>query len=161
MRTWVDASMIIALDSIGEVEILRELLGRVTVTKEVAREVITGKESQKLRDARRGWLEVREVAGARDRWRSLGLGRGEASMFLTPTGDRLVLDESPARTVAESEGRDYVGLLGLLLAGVDRGRVTVTRALDVVRRLLRSGFRVSTDLYDEVMHALDDLEGTR
>src|SRR4030065_451969 len=48
-----------------------------TATKVVAREVITGKESQKLRDARRGWLEVREVAGARDRWRSLGLGRGE------------------------------------------------------------------------------------
>src|SRR3972149_7188082 len=89
MRTWVAASTIIALDSIGEVEILRELLGRVTVTKEVAREVFTGKESQKLRDARGGWLEVREVAGARDRGRSLGLGRGEASMFQTPTGDRL------------------------------------------------------------------------
>src|SRR3990170_9036805 len=154
MRTWVDASMIIALDSIGEVEILRELLGRVTVTKEVAREVITGKESQKLRDARRGWLEVREVAGARDRWRSLGLGRGEAAMFQTPTGDRLVLEESPARTVAESEGRDYVGLLGLLLAGGDRGRVTGTRALCVVRRLLCSGFCLATVLFGLIMQAL-------
>ena len=161
MRTWVDASTVIALDSIGEVEILRELLGRVTLTKEVAEEVFTGKESRRVRDARGEWLEVREVTGALERWRSLGLAEGEASMFLTPTGDRLVLDESPARIVAESEGRDYVGLLGLLVAGVDRGRVPVTRARDVLQRLLRSGFRVSTDLYDEVMRALDDLEGAR
>ena len=47
---------------------------------------------------------------------ALGLGKGEASLFLTPQDDRLILDEPPARTVAESEGRVYVGLLGFHMA---------------------------------------------
>src|SRR3990170_4760514 len=155
MRTWVDASTLIALDAAGAVRVLRDVLGQVAVSREIEAEVFNGRESAELREARGTWIEVVAVRGERRRWEALGLGHGEASLFLTPRKDRLVLDEVPALTVAESEGRDYVGLLGLLMAGVDRGRVTVTRALDVVRRLLRSGVRVSTDLYDEVMHALD------
>src|SRR3989440_9854996 len=117
MRTWVDASTVIALDAIGEVPLLRDLLGRVTLTSEVAAEVFQGRESEALNQARGTWIELIPVSGNRSRWESLGLGRGEASLFLTPGTDRLVLDEVPPRVVAEAEGRTYVGLLGLLLAG--------------------------------------------
>ncbi len=118
MRTWVDASTVIALDTIGEVVLLRDLLGRVRLTPEVAAEVFQGRESEALTQARGTWIEIVPVSGNRSRWESLGLGRGEASLFLTPGTDRLILDEVPARVVAESEGRLYVGLLGLLLSGV-------------------------------------------
>src|SRR2546430_8418051 len=121
MRTWVDASTVIALDAIGEVPLLRDLLGRVTLASEVAAEVFQGRESEPLNQARGTWIEIVSVSGNRRRWESLGLGRGEASLFLTPGTDRLVLDGVPARVVAESEGRSYVGLLGPLLAGGGAG----------------------------------------
>src|SRR3972149_1351819 len=120
MRTWVDASTLIAIDLAGEVEVLRTLLGRVSVTKEGA------------------------AGGARRRWPPLGLGLGEASLSLPPAGDRLVLDEIPARTVAEAEGRAYVGLLGLLLAGVRRGLLTRDRAREVLRKVVESGFHLAS-----------------
>jgi len=82
------------------------------------------------------------------------LGRGEASLFLTRGTDRLLLDAVPARVVAESEGRSYVGLLGLLLAGVDTGIVTSNRARQILRGLVQSGFRLAIDLYDEAMEEL-------
>src|SRR3989475_6413800 len=154
MRTWVDASTVIALDTIGEAALLRDLLGRVALTPEVAAEVFNGRESEALGRARGTWIEIVPVTGGRQRWESLGLGRGEASLFLTPTDDRLVLDEVPAPVVAESEGRSYVGLLGLLLAGVDRGIVASNRARQILRRLVQSGFRLAIDLYDEAMEEL-------
>jgi predicted nucleic acid-binding protein len=159
MRTWVDASTLIALDAAGEVRVLRDLLGRVTVSREVEAEVFSGRESRDLREARGAWIEVVEVRGDRRRWEALGLGRGEASLFLTPRKDRLVLDEVPARTVAESEGRDYVGLLGLLMGGVRAGKLLRERAIEVLRGLLRSGFRLSADLYDAVLRDFERAEG--
>src|SRR5438105_4855980 len=131
MRVWVDASTLIALESIGEILVLRDLLGRIAITPPIADEVFTGRESQPLREARGAWIEVFPVRGDRKRWTALGLGVGEASLFETTKGDRLVRDEIAARTVAEAEGRNYTGLLGLLLAGVDSGAITAFRAEEV------------------------------
>ncbi len=155
MRTWVDASAIIALDAIGEVDVLRDLLGRIAITTQVVEEVFTGRESQALRNSRGTWIDTVEVRGDLRPWTSVGLGKGEASLLLTPTKDRLVLDEIPARTVAEAEGREYVGLLGLLLAGVDRGAIPPGRAREILQKPAQSSFRMTADLYDGVLRALD------
>src|SRR5256885_14213196 len=96
MRTWVDASTVIALDTIGEAALLRDLLGRVALTPEVAAEVFNGRESEALGRARGTWIEIVPAAGGRQRWESLGLRRGEASVFLTPTDDRLALRRAAA-----------------------------------------------------------------
>ncbi len=150
MRAWVDASSLIALDKIGELPLLRDLLSRVSITREVHDEVVTGRESGVLREALGVWIEV--VPGRRDlrAWTRRGLGPGEASLLATPQGDRLVLDDAAARAMAHAEGRDVVGLLGLLLAGVQAEKLSGSRALEVLRRLVQSGFHVATPLYDQV-----------
>lgn len=153
----MDSSTLIALDSIGEMPVLRQLLGRIAITSQVAEEVFTGRESHALREARGSWIEVVPVRGDLRRWTGLGLGPGEASLFETPKGDRLVLDEIPARTVAEAEGREYAGLLGLLLAGVEAGKISASRARDLLEKLSRSSFRMSADLYAEIVRRLADL----
>ena len=158
MRTWVDASTLIALDAVGEVAVLRDLLGRVAITKQVAEEVFIGRESRILREARRNWIEVREVKGDLKRWTAFRLGKGEASMFFTPEDDRLVLDGTPARTVAESEGRVYVGLLGLLSAGARIRSLPVDRARESVHRLAQSGFHMVSHLYEAVVQDLREQE---
>src|SRR3989475_461333 len=96
------------------------------------------------------------IRGDRKRWTSLGLGIGEASLFETSKGDRLILDEIPARTVAEAEGREYTGLLGLLLAGVEARAIPASRAREILEKLARSSFRMSADLYGEVLRRLGD-----
>ncbi len=157
MRTWVDAATLIALDAIGQSSLLRDLLGRVSVTTDVASEVFTGRESEALGRARGDWIEIVSVRGDRKRWLALGLGKGEASLLSTPSEDRLVIDEVPARTAAESEGRTYVGLLGLLIEGARGRRIPAERAKDVLQRLGRGGFRITSELYDEAMRELESL----
>ena len=150
MRTWTDASVLIALDSIGEIEILRDIVGRVHVTAEVAREIGTERASASLRKALESWIHVEAVRGHATRYRRLGLGAGEASLFLTPREDILVLDDRPARRVADSEGRAYTGLLGLLQAAVAAGLLGRSRAREILGKLVRSGFRLRVDLYERI-----------
>lgn len=155
MRVWVDASTLIALDSIGEVLVLRDLLRRIAITPPIADEVFTGRESQTLREARGSWIEIVPARGDRGQWTALGLGIGEATLFQTQKQDRLILDEIPARTVAEAEGRGYSGLLGLLLTGVDAGAIPASRALKILEKLARSSFRMSAELYAEDRRQLE------
>src|SRR2546428_11955744 len=111
MRTWVGASTVIALDTIGEAALLHDLLGRVALTPEVAAEVFNGRESDALGRARGTWIEIVPATGGRQRRESLGLGRGEASLFLTPTDDRLAPHEEPPPVGAETASRPAVGPL--------------------------------------------------
>src|SRR2546428_13092695 len=123
MRTWVDASTVIALDTIGEAALLHDLLGRVALTPEVAAEVFNGRESDALGRARGTWIEIVPVTGGRQRWESLGRRRGEASLFLTPTDDRLVLHERAARVAPGSGGRSAARPVGPVLAGARKGKI--------------------------------------
>ncbi|HYV08968.1 MAG TPA: DUF3368 domain-containing protein [Thermoplasmata archaeon] len=155
MRTWADASALIALGACGELSFLKDLFGRIYITEQVAREILAGKETTAMRDAMRDWIRVEKVHGDRRRWQALGLGDGEASLFLTPTIDRLILDERPARTVAEAEGREYTGLLGLILAAARTRRIARDRAVEIIRRLVAAGFHLSTELYDAALRELE------
>src|SRR2546422_8853269 len=102
MRVWVDASTLIALESIGEVLVLRDLLGQIAITPPIADEVFTGRESQALREARGRWIEVVPVRGDPKRCTSLGLGIGEAALIAAPQGSRLILSGPPAAALGEA-----------------------------------------------------------
>src|SRR3972149_2912993 len=143
MRVWVDASTLIALARIDEVQLLQRLLTRVAVSEEVATEVLTGKESAALRAARGEWIEVVRVRGRRARGPSLGLGPGEASLLLSPPDDTVILDDRAVRLVARAEGRAVVGLLGVILRAAREGALSRDEARSLLHRVGPSGFHLS------------------
>ncbi len=150
MRVFVDSSTMIALLSIGRLDLLRDLLGEVCVTPEVVAEVTAkeGPQKEAFHGAMAGWIKVVETKGDLERYLKQGLGRGEASIFLSR--DRLIVDDRVARTLAQAEGRDFTGLLGLMVAGADAGLLKKKEALQVLDELVESDFRVSTPLYKEL-----------
>jgi predicted nucleic acid-binding protein len=72
---------------------------------------------------------------------------GEASLLLAARcEDRLILDEPSARRFAESMGLRFTGLIGLLVAAVKTKRLEKGEVVDVLNKLARSDFRISSDL---------------
>ena len=159
MSVWADASVLIALDAIGEVEFLRRAVGKVCITRQVAEEVLTDRASEALRGAAGTWLQVVPVRGDVRRFRRLGLGLGEASLFLTPQGDTLILDDHAARRLAEAEGRSYTGLLGVLLEAARTGAIPRAKARSMLARLARARFRMASDLYERFREELGEAPG--
>ncbi len=149
MRILVDSSTLIALAKIGELEILREIFGKVTITIVIRGEVLRGNypETKVLKAAMGEWVEVINYEGDASELRKFGLGLGEASLLLAARReDRLVLDEPNARRFAESKGLRFTGLIGLLVAAVKTKRLEREKAVDVLKKLARSDFRLSSDL---------------
>jgi len=117
------------------------------VTPEVVAEVTAkeGPQEQTFREAISEWITVVRLKGDIERYRKQGLGRGEASIFLSK--GKLIIDDRVARTLARAEGRDHTGLLGLMVAGVDAGLLKKKEAARILDELVESDFRVSAVLY--------------
>ena len=156
-RYLVDASAIIHLERVGEVGLLRELLGEIHITAEVAVELHGGPAPVDLKAPKfKGWVVL--LAGRRP-IPQLGLGKGESSLLMAARpGDRLVLDDAHARALAEARGLEYVGLLGLLVAGATTRRIERDRALRILDALMATEFRLAPGLYARARQALESLK---
>ncbi len=150
MRILVDSSTLIALSKIGELYILENIFGKIFITTAIKKEVLIGDfpETDALKAAMDEWIEVIGYEGDASELRKYGLGCGEASLLLAAEHeDRLILDEINARRYAESVGFRFTGLIGLLIAAVRSGKLAKERAIEVLNRLAKSDFRISSDLY--------------
>jgi predicted nucleic acid-binding protein len=149
MRILVDSSTLIALAKIGELDILKDFFGKVSITTVAKEEVLRGDfpETEILKAAMDEWVEVINYEGEMSELRKYGLGLGEASLLLVAKReDRLVLDDANARRFAESKGLRFTGLIGLLVAAVKVKRLKSEKEVEVLNKLARSDFRISSDL---------------
>jgi len=116
-----DASPLIALAGIGQLELLAELYGRIRIPGAVWREVtergFDRPGAAAVRDA--AWLDVVEVEPTEDLRSllgSLGPGEAEALCLLSEAGAGLfVADDQRARRRAATLGIDTIGTLGVLI----------------------------------------------
>ena len=145
-RVVADTSPLIALQQIGQLGLLGTIFGTVVIPPAVAAEALSVE--------RHSWLAERPLTKplAPDVVHA-GLGPGESeaiSLALELSADRVLLDELPARTLAEHLNLPLIGTLGILLVAKRRGLIDAIR--EPVDTLRRGGFRVSIDLYEKLLH---------
>lgn len=165
MRLLADASSLIALARIGELDLLKELAGEVHVTPEVLGEVLhpDHPEGEAARAATQaGWLRVTPGSAGAGRLRAFGLDPGEASLFLAALpGDVLLVDDLPTRRLAEARGQPHTGLLGMLVSAVEEGTLDAARGLAVLDKLAAGTFYMSVDLYREARDRMEHASSKR
>jgi uncharacterized protein len=141
-----DASPLIALQQIDQLELLKALFGEVFIPPAVAREVVP-------RLPLPSWIHERvlqqPIAGEILR-ASLGPGESEAiSLALEIHADRLIVDERAGRRVAEGLGLRVAGVLGLLVLSKQRGLIPAVQPH--VEALLQVGFRADPILVERIL----------
>lgn len=113
-----DASCLIVLANIGELDLLRRTFGRVTITPAVQEE---------YGSAIAEWMQVRSprtTSGMKDLLEELGRGEATSIALATEISDHLlVLDDKAARRIAIDRGLRYVGTLGVLTLAKRRGAI--------------------------------------
>jgi predicted nucleic acid-binding protein len=140
-----DSSPIIALSSVGRLNLLRRLLGTVQIPTAVKKEVMVERRKDVREGMAQGWIVVREVADSQDMRRLravLGAGEAEAiSLALESTDSLLLVDDRLARSKAIARGVRVVGTLGVVAVAAERGLVGDAESL--CRQLVDEGFWVS------------------
>lgn len=141
-----NSSPLIGLERIGHLQLLESLFGTVVVPPAVVREV-GATASLPV------WIEQRtltQVVGPRILSTSLGAGESEAiSLALELQARLLILDDRPARRLAQALQIPVIGTVGILLAAKHRSLLPAVRpSLDA---LIQQEFRISPRLYEQIL----------
>ena len=156
-----DASTLIALARIGQLDILWQAGAQVVIPTAVYEEVVVKGASKPGSDEIRqaSWVETRDVAD-RDvvaRFRAiLDAGESEAiALAKEVEADLIILDDEEARNTALAEGLRVVGLLAFLILAKERGIISHVRPL--LDALRHQGFFIGDDLYHHILRQAGEL----
>ena len=141
-----NASPLIALGQIGHIDLLERLFSSLLVPPAVVQESAPTVTLPT-------WISERSLAqpiGPQILRASLGPGESEAlSLALEVNATWILLDERPARRLAQTLGLSVIGTLGILLASKRRGFLSAIRPC--VDALVDFNFRIAPELYDQVL----------
>lgn len=153
-----DASTLIGLSRINQLELLRELFGRVLVPEGVYDEVVEEDKpgSERVRKAK--YLKVEKVndrIGVELLLHTLGLGEAEVVVLAKEKrADLVLLDEKRARKAARRAGFNVMGVLGLLVTA--KRRKLIPWVEPFVKELLNQGFRLSPKVVERALREADE-----
>lgn len=144
-----DASCLIALDTIGELEILKNLFEEILITPEVKEEI-----GIKVP----GWISVRQVndKGKKTELEKM-LDTGEAgsmALALEIPDCLLIIDEKKGRRIASELKIRIAGTLRILLLAKKKGIILSVK--EVVNRLEQGGFRLNRSIKQQILKEADE-----
>jgi predicted nucleic acid-binding protein len=153
-----DASPVIALSAVGNLELLHKLYGAVLLPRAVFKEVASGGPSApgaaEVHSSR--WfraIDVKDRSLVQALSLELDLGEAEAiALAVENKADLLLMDERRGRAAARSLGCRVMGVLGVLIEAKARGELT---AVKPILNSLRTdaGFRIDEALYARALQA--------
>lgn len=146
-----DNSVLSCLAKIGELDLLRKLYGKITVTESIRAEASHASAPEdlgKLFSTLPEWISV--VADPSPLLEEMeGLDQGEASAITLTWQNRstslLILDEKRGRKVATALGLRITGTAGLLTDAAEAGLIDFE---EVFLRLSRTDFRLSPQVVE-------------
>jgi uncharacterized protein len=148
----VNTSPLIALDSIGKLDILPKLFGRIVRPRSVVDELLAGRRvyggSSYLFDA--PWIETLDDPPEAVFRKELGAGETAAiALAKKLKADLLLLDDLAARHVAAALDLHISGTLGVLSAASRKGYLSNLE--EMLDDLVSKGFRLSDQIRNSIL----------
>jgi uncharacterized protein len=156
-----DASPLLNLAIIGQLDLLRQLYDEVVVPQAVYDEVVVlGSDMPGASDVRDAhWILTKQVMNRPlITALRLRLDRGEAEAIALASelnADLLLVDERKARLVASQFGLKFTGLLGLLVEAKQKRMIVAVKPL-VDRLRTEAGFWISQNLYEYILQVVNE-----
>ena len=141
-----NSSPLIALEQIGQLGLLNALFGTIAVPSAVVQEVTPSV-------ALPQWIEEQSLVeniGPLIMKASLGQGESEAiSLALESNARLIILDDRPARRLAQSLSLPVVGTLGILVLAKRKNLIPAVKPC--LEALSRFDFRIAPILYEQIL----------
>lgn len=152
-----DSTPLIAFARIGELELLRRIVGELIVPQAVWDELTAARNRAGAAEIQKAsWIEARAVETVPPELLQV-LDRGEAEVILLAEqidADEVVLDERAARAVALSRGLHLVGTAGLLVRGKHRRLFPTIRP--IIERMRTEAIRYSDRFVAELLRQAEE-----
>ncbi len=163
MKVVVNATPLISLCLINQLELLNQLFDEILVPTAVYQEVsLQGSERPGAIEVQRTeWIQVKSpLASPTIEPLLLGLDTGELQVLLLAQevkADWVIIDEKLGRRTARAMKLPVKGTVGILLAAFHAGLLSKARALEAVQQLTQKGIRISSQVVTWFEAELDQL----
>jgi predicted nucleic acid-binding protein len=154
-----DSTVLIALSSLGVLEILKNLYGRIIIPEAVYKELVRGEGKPGSEIGSIDWIDVRTLAPQFKKYLEFDLDEGEAETIALSEeigADLILIDDYWARKIAEYKSLKYTGTLGILLKAKKKGLIKEIKS--ILNELINKGFWISTELCNAVLKEAGELE---
>lgn len=176
MNVYVDASTLIALGTVGELDLLHAFDGDIVVPERVQTEVTTQPAAENLRwfepADERDHAELAEPPGVtvdeadRERGKSIldePEQNGDTTIIAAVLAHRkaelpvgVVSDDRRVRRVADGLGATVTGTVGVVVRNVADGELDAEEAKELVRRIDENGLHMTGELRERAYELIDD-----
>lgn len=148
-RVIVNSTPLIILCNIGELDILKELYGKIVIHQAVYAEVTAKRDSACQQIVSADWIYVEQIQDQSDKMMyKAKLHGGEVEvMILAQEGkkaDLVVIDDNAAKKTAKYLGLTVTGTVGVLLKAKRKGIIEEIRP--ILQRMEGKGFYISKSI---------------
>ena len=162
MQVVSNTSPLSNLAAIDKIDLLQQIYPQILIPPAVHTELIRFPKIQPTINTclKSGFLEIRQPTNTeliQTLNQPLDLGEAEAiALAVEIEADRLLIDESLGRGIAETYTLKIRGILGILVNAKKQGLLTAVKPLldDLMEA---AGFRVSNGLYERILQAAGEL----
>ena len=145
-----DTSCLILLDKIGELQLLNQLFGKITITKEIEEEF-----HKVLPD----WFEIESPQNTTyQKILEASLDKGEASAIAFALEQKdclIIIDDLKGRKYAEQLGLNITGTLGVLIEAKLSGHLNSIKPS--LEKIKRTNFRLTINLERKALEKAGEL----
>lgn len=154
-----NSTPLIWLAKIGKINLLKKFFKTVMIPEAVYDEVVTKGIEANAQDAfivedavKEGWIKTRKVKGIR-KLEKFGLHKGEvdAISLAAELKSEVLVDETHARLAAKAFNIKPKGTIYVLLRALKEKNINYDEYLDLLEKLVKTGFRMSDELYLEAV----------
>jgi len=154
-----NSTPLIYLAKIGKLFLLRDFFKEVLIPEEVQKEVIDRGKEENCPDAfivekalREGWIKVEKVSVIKELQEfGIDLGEAEAISLALKSKSEILVDQTHARIAAKALGLKPRGTIHVLLRALKKGKLTYDEYLSSLEDMVKSGFRLSSEIYLEAV----------
>lgn len=161
-----NSSPLIYLAKLKKLMLLRALFKEVVIPQEVYEEVVVLGKEGKFTDAiaverakTEGWLVVKKTFQDKEYRRLIEeIDIGEVAAIILAkkfSANLLLMDDASARTIAESFGLRVKGTVFVILTALKKKILKKEEVKHLMARLVTEGFRISQELYVQVLEEID------
>jgi len=158
-----NASPLIALSKISELDILRDLFGKIIIPKAVYIEVIEeGKYKYNITELERfineyvDIIDVENIEEVKNLQKFLDYGEAEVLILAKETdADLLILDNKEPRIYAKNMGFKIIGTIGIIILAYKNK--LLKNPVQKIFELKEKGFYISENLLEEIIKTIKDL----
>lgn len=144
----VDTSCLILLNKIHQLELLKKLFDKISITKTVAKEF-----GKTLPD----WINIVPDPEARVLSRFLDLGEATSIVLASKHKNALlIIDENKGRKIAKDMEVQITGTLGILVIAKQKGHIHSVKT--IIEKIHCTNFRLSESLINSVLKTVGEIE---